>query len=334
MDQPVTTATLSELRPIFGVPLTMRALLIAFIMVAVQDAFAQRSAPDQNPYWARYAFVEDTTVLVPLQGEYRVYYIQSGMWWNMFSLDHPVTPTPEEEVHLQRLFGPGYPALQATPARGRDLPDVKVLAIRGADTMIVELSVHYQRRGSEVDERCANMDCRRRPPFVLPFRHGRYLANGHAFKKEYILAEDPENLDDERTAVLTTQFDALWTKAMKEDHVLPQVNTDTCRYTVDVAADLDMPDSTHRRSTDVWLLRSPYCATHLAHFPAWGTETKYTIEGGPGSGVDTSGQEAVLHSIGKRAEQLSLDVTSWPPGDYSVTLVACSNGGSFLLKLR
>lgn len=312
----------------------MRPLLAFVLLVLGSTLRAQRLDPDQNPYWSRYTFVEDSAALVPLKGDYRVYYIQSGMWWNMFPLNYPVVPSPKDEVRLQRVFGPGYPALQATPARGRDLPDVKVVVVRGPDTMIVELSVYYAYRGGEVEDRCKDLDRTRRPPIVIPFRKGRYLANGRAFRTEYILANDPERLDDERTASLTTQFDALWAAAMKEDRVVPQLNTDTCRYELNVPPDLDVPDTSATRNTDEWLMRSYYSGTHLVKFPAWGTQTAYIITGGPGSGADTSGHDAQLQfGMGEQDKQW-LDMTQWPPGDYTVRLIACGNGGSFVLKLR
>lgn len=312
----------------------MRLEVALFPLMLVHVVSGQRLDPDQNPNWTRYTFVEDSSTLVPMKGDYQVYYIQSGMWWNMLPLHFPVVPSPEEEVRLLSVFGEGFPALLATPARGRDYPDVKVVAVRDVDTMVVELSVYYEHRGSEVHDRCAHLDCRRRPPVVLPFRKGRYLANGRPFAKDRILTGDAENKDDERTATLTEQFDVLWARAMKEDRVIPQLNTDTCRYEVAVAGDLDVPDTCGVRNTDLWLMRSYYCGTHLARFPGWGTETAYTITGGPGSGVDTSGKGAHLHFSRQEEEKQWLDLTGWPPGDYTVSLVACGNGGSFILKLR
>lgn len=314
----------------------MRTTALAFSLLLVLTLQAQRLDPDQNPYWTRYTFVEDSSALVPLKGDYRVYYIQSGMWWTMMPLNHPVSPLPQDEVRLQKLFGQGFPALLATPARDRDHPDVKVVAVRGLDTMIVELSVYYEQGGGEPEERCAQLNCTRRPPVVLPFRHGRYLANGQPFTKEYYVKEDRENKYDAHTAKLTQQFDVLWAKAMKEDRVIPQLNTDTCRYELDVPVDLDVPDTlgVPTLNADVWLLRSYYCGTHFVRFPAWGTGTAYTLIGGPVSGVDTSGKNGELHFFTREEEKQWVDMTSWPPGDYTVRLVACGNGGLFTLKLR
>ncbi len=309
----------------------MRPAFIALFSLLLSLSHAQRLDPDQNPYWARYTLVEDSSVLVPLIGDYRVYYIQSGMWWNMIQPQYPIRELPRDNMRLLPLFGSGTPVFMATPARGLDYPDVRLVVVRELDTMVVELSTYLPHASYDVSDRCMRTDCTRRPPVVLPFRPGRFLANGAPYEPDGAANPDP------RTAELTSQFDELWGREMKGARVIPQLNTDTCRYEPDVAADLDVPDTTlgsQGRNTDVWLMRSYYCGTHLAKFPAWGTETAYTITGGPGSGVDTSGKGAQLHFFLQEQEKQWLDLTGWPPGDYTVSLVACGNGGSFILKLR
>lgn len=308
----------------------MRALVLPLLLLSGIHAHAQRLDPDQNPYWSRYTLVENSETLTPLRGDYRVYYLQSGMWWNMSMLDYTLTGLPKEGIRLLPLFRAELPAFSSTPARGMDLPDVRLVAVRDRDTMVVELTSGYLASAHDTTERCARTDCRRLPPFVLPFRAGRYLVNGAPF------GPDGADHPDARTAELTRQFDVLWNKAMKNDAVIPQLNTDTCRYDVMVLEDLDVPvaQGAQGRNTDVWLLRSAYCGTHLAKFPSWGTETFYTITGGPGSGVDTSGHGAQLHFTHDEENKQWLDVTDLPPGDYTVSLIADGNGGSFILKLR
>ncbi|MBL7937769.1 MAG: hypothetical protein JNL43_00300 [Flavobacteriales bacterium] len=290
---------------------------------------AQRLDPDQQPYWTRYTFVEDSDALVPLKGDYRVYYIQHGMWWNMMALHYPVIPRADEEVRLRPLFGMGYPSLKATPARGKDHPDVKVVVVRGADTMVVELSVYYRARGGEVEERCRTMDCARRPPVVIPFRRGRYLPTGTEFGKEYYASDDAEDNLDARTVSLTKQFDALWKKAMKEELVVPQLNTDTCRQEIPVPADLDLP-GTFR---DVWVMRSSYCGKHYVHFPLWGTRTEYMITFNPYR-PNEAREPVTLDTRTLEDVDYWLDISDWPVGDHPVRLLACDNGGTFTLKLR
>jgi len=248
----------------------------------------------------------------------------------MTDLHYPVVPRAEEEVRLQPLFGPGFPALRATPARGKDHPDVKVVVVRGMDTMVVELSVYYRARGAEVDDRCKTMDRKRRPPLVLPFRPGRYLPTGHAFSKASYALDDDEDQTDPQTIALTDQFDVLWKKAMKEELVLPQLNTDTCEQEVLVPADLGLPETLVR---DVWVLRSPYCGSHLVRFPLWGTQTTYIITFNPYFS-DHTREPFTLETSALDDVDYWLDITDWPVGDHSVNLLACGNGGTFTLKLR
>jgi|GEM_PF-1652867 len=308
----------------------MRSLFVLLLLFQLRPARAQRTDPDQQPYWTRYTFVEDSNALVPLKGAYRVYYMQSGMWWNMLPLHYPVTPVPGEEVRLKPLFGKGFPSFQATPARGKDLPDVKVVVVRDLDTMVVELSVYYRARGGEVDERCKTLDCKRRPPMVVPFRPGRYLPIGRRFTKEYYAMDDAEEQVDARTVLLTEQFDVLWKKAMEEERIIPQLNTDTCWQDVHVPADLDLPDTNYR---DAWVIRSPYCGTHFARFPAWGTGTTYIITFIPYLPDVKKDPVTIGFLSGEEALQW-VDMSDWPVGDHSVSLFACGNGGTFTLKLR
>lgn len=308
----------------------MRPLILFLLFICGHGIQAQPLDPDQQPYWTRYTFVEDDDVLVPLKGDYHVYYLQHGMWWNMIALHYPVIPRPEEEVRLQSLFGPGFPAFRATPARGRDHPDVKVVVVRGQDTMVVELSVYYRARGGEVDERCRTMDCTRRPPMVIPFRPGRYLPTGLQCGKEYYAVNDEEDMLDARTVSLTKQFDVLWKKAMKDELVMAQLNTDTCRQEVLVPADLDLPETLYR---DAWVMRSCYCGKHFVHFPLWGMQTTYTITFNPYRSEEAR-EPITLDTSALDDVNYWLDISDWPVGDHPVRLLACGNGGTFTLKLR
>ncbi|MBK9176938.1 MAG: hypothetical protein IPM46_11515 [Flavobacteriales bacterium] len=308
----------------------MRVAILLASTIGTLAVHAQRLDPDQNPYWTRYAFVEDSSALVPLQGDYRVYYMQHGMWWNNMPLHYPVSPQVDERMRLKPLFGAGLPSFQATPARGRDSPDVKVVVVRGLDTMVVELSVYYRARGGEVEERCRTLDCTRRPPVVMPFRPGRYLPIGLPFTKEYYAMDDRAEQVDARTASLTKQFDVLWTRAMKEERVVPQLNMDTCRQELLLPPDLDPPKMPMR---DAWVLRSGYCGTHFVRFPSVGVAAEYIITFVAHFPEQQREPVRIHVPIGDPADALT-DVSDWPIGDHPVRLLANGREETFTLKLR
>jgi hypothetical protein len=190
--------------------------------------------------------------------------------------------------------------------------------------MIVEIMAYYPRMGSLVNERCKHLNCTRRPPIVMPFRPGRYHPDGHAYGYDMNRGPDP------RTVELTEQFDALWKKAMKADLVVPQTNTDTCVQELVLPADLDRPESPMR---DAWVMRSPYCGRHLVQFPSRGTATEYFITFVPYLQERNMDPVHIDLALGENAER-PIDVTDWPIGDHHVRMLACGNGGTFILKLR
>lgn len=306
---------------------------IAFLLLGLLSAHAshaQRLDPDQNPYWTRYTFVEDSSELVPLKGDYRVYYLQSGMWWNMTELGYPIRDLPAKSMRLSRLFDVTLPAFQATPARGTDLPEVRLVVVREPDTMVVELSHYWTLMGGSVDARCKTLDCTRRPPMILPFRPGRYRTNGRSFTDDASVWVDTVVRIDARTNDLIAQFDALWKEAMEEDLVVPQLSTDTCRQELNLLPD---PDHMEQLPGDAWLLRSPYCGTHLVRFPSFGSTTDYTITFVPYLPEQT--KEAVqIHVPMGDHEEFPVDVSDWPVGDHDVNVTMGVHHDAFKLKLR
>lgn len=302
----------------------MRNAIALFLLHSLCPVRAQRLDPDQNPYWTRYTIVEDSSALVPLQGDYHVYYFQSGMSWSYMLPQYPIRDLPEQSMRLLPLLSRDRPAFKATPARGMDYPEVRLVVVRGPDTMVVELSTYFYGVPHQVTDRCARTDCRRRPPVVLPFRPGRYIGNGAPFGPDGAANGDP------RTTELTVLFDSLWREAMKEDRVLPQLNTDTCRQELLVPADLDLPETNYK---DAWALRSPYCGTHFFHFPSWGTQTEYIITFNPYL-QEVKKDPVTIAFHGNEDPMQWVDVTDWPVGDHTVRLLACGNGGTFTLKLR
>ena len=81
----------------------MRQAVVALLELLASSLHAQRLDLDQNPYWARYTLVEDSDTLVPLTGDYHVYYIQSGMWWSMIQPEYPIRDLPEESMRYALL---------------------------------------------------------------------------------------------------------------------------------------------------------------------------------------------------------------------------------------
>ena len=190
--------------------------------------------------------------------------------------------------------------------------------------MFVDLRSYYPGMGSLVNERCERMDCTRRPPVVLPFRKGRYHPDG------VVLGYHMDRASDPRTNALTEQFDALWKKAMKEDVVIPQLNTDTCTQELLLPPDLE-PTKTPMR--DAWVLRSAYCATHFVRFPSLGTATSYIVTFVPYLPEIQKDPVRIDVTAGDDADALT-DVSDWPIGDHPMRLLARGREETFTLKLR
>ncbi len=308
-----------------SVPSCMRTRLTTILLLFVSiGAQAQRLDPDQDPYWTRYTIVEDSSTLVPLQGDYRVYYLQSGMWWSYMVPEYPLRGLPEQSTRLLPLFARDRPAFKSTPARGLDYPQVRLAVVRGLDTMVVELTTYFYAPPAQVMDRCVRTDCRRRPPVVLPFRPGRYIGNGAPFGPDGAANGDP------RTTELTELFDELWSEALQDDAVVPQLNNDTCTQELHVPVDLDRPETDHR---DAWLIRSAYCGTHFVRFPSVGPTTDYIIDFAPYLPEIPGGTKRVHVPAGDHMDTPT-NVTDWPIGDHLVRRSAGGIEETFTLKLR
>jgi hypothetical protein len=98
---------------------------------------------------------------------------------------------------------------------------------------------------------------------------------------------------------------------------------DTCTYHLSVPPDLDLPNTPH---FDTTIVRSPGCSKHMLWFPAGGTETRYILQ------MDTVRRD--LHFSKAEVDKQFLDITNLPSGAYEVHLLACSNGGSFTLRIQ
>ena len=122
---------------------TLSTLLIAFVHLHGAAQF------DKFSFRHNYAFIEDGPTLTPLKGTYRVEYIGRGQYWTVtdprWTVHHPgqsrsLTPcikvngAPLMVVEMGGIFG---------------YPDNKLIVIRGADTMIVDLNQDGQRDAGE-----------------------------------------------------------------------------------------------------------------------------------------------------------------------------------------
>ena len=101
------------------------------------------------------------------------------------------------------------------------------------------------------------------------------------------------------------------------------IDLDTCRYLLQVPADIDHPETPH---FDTTIVRSNGCITHMLHFPAQGTETEYALQ------MDSVKRD--LHFTFDEVKRQWLDITDLPAGEYQVRLLACGNGGGFTLRIK
>ena len=188
--------------------------------------------------------------------------------------------------------------------------------------MIVELSAYVSMLSMNVNLRCERMKSERRPPLVIPYRRGRYLPNGLTTGAEG--TSDP----DDRTLALTHAFDTLWKEAEKAGQVIPQLNTETCIQELSVPLGLDLPDTMgNPQFQEAWLMRSPYCGTHLVRFPSLGAITNHTITFVPHL------PEQVMDPMTIQGDAL-VDVTDWPVGSLQVIINWRETEGAFTVKLR
>lgn len=124
-----------------------------FFSLLLSISHAQPLDPDKNPYFTRYTIVEDSDQLTPLAGKYVVHFIQLGTYRTVTYPEEAILGLPEKSLRLQPMFGAGYPMFLATPARGTDPPDAKLVVLRGQDTKIVEIMAYYPGMGEVAIER-------------------------------------------------------------------------------------------------------------------------------------------------------------------------------------
>lgn len=113
------------------------------------------------------------------------------------------------------------------------------------------------------------------------------------------------------------------TSAMLQDG-----RTDTCFYLIKVPPDLDVPGTPY---FDTLIVRKEQCSVHALELPSWGTETSYVFFPAD-TAVKISGIHLSTHFF--HGQHGIIDITSLPAGSYSVSLMACGNGGSFSVRIK
>jgi hypothetical protein len=110
--------------------------------------------------------------------------------------------------------------------------------------------------------------------------------------------------------------------AFAEKHTPAAIANDTCFYSINVPADMDMPSTP---SFDTTIVRTTNCKIHLLKLPGWGTETEYKLSG---NNIVRSTHFSTGSGPGL------IDITDLVPGTYAMSLLACGNGGAFTVRIK
>lgn len=264
---------------------------------------------DQFSYHYNYAFVEDSTALVPLSGTYSVEYLARGQWW---SYTDPRTPVDYsgKRMELKPLIRVnGVPIMAVEVGLDYSTTDNKLRVVRGADTMIVDLAGN-----GDVEERMlartARVGVPPRPPVLLPFRIGW---------TDLTLLNEPIN------AQLTDEFDALW----KEQRVEVMALYDTARYEFSLIMEFSRIGP-----LDIPIMRDPNYTVHMVLFPASGPGTYFELflQDSFGVASDTCAIRVDMPADGEHSKWV--DVTDLPYGKYSTYLKWKDQQSLFYLIFR
>jgi len=271
----------------------MRHLLTVLLLTICAQAGAQF---DKFSFRHNYAFIEDGPTLTPLKGTYRVEYIGRGQYWTVTDPRWPAH-FPGQPRSLTPCIRVNGAPLMVVEMRGIfGYPDNKLIAIRGSDTMIVDLNLDG-RMETLMLERSAKLGAPPRPPVLLPFRKGWFT-----------------NIDlvlEPNTMALTERFDALW--ADQRSEVLAVY--DTARHTFTLEID-------GFRTGLPWanVDRDPNYAHHLLEFPASGPGMRFELYLQDSTGVPS---EAVTLRVDMPADGVTstwVDITELPYGRYTTYL--------------
>ena len=268
----------------------MRPLLIALLCAFRLCAGAQY---DQFSYRYNYAFIEDGPELIPLRGEYRVEYLARGQWWSYMPPRTPVDHPGQQRTLKPCISVNGTPLMVVEMEKDHAHTDLKLRAVRGPDTMIVDLNT-YSGLEARMLERTARLHVPPRPPVLLPFREGWF--------------NDGELLDDPNLLANTARFDSLWITQRSAVRAL----YDTIRYTFTLET-----DGLRIGPPEIHIQRDPNYAHHLLQFPASGPRTRFELYRQDSLGVTgtTCALRVVMPIDGETDSWV--DITDLPYGKYT-----------------
>jgi hypothetical protein len=271
----------------------MRHLLFMHLVACAVHASAQY---DQFSHRYNYAFVEDSSALVPLRGSYLVDLIARGQHWSYVDPRTPVDHPGERRTLKPVIKVNGEPVMVVELEKNYQTPDNKLRVVRGADTMIVDLMT-FGNVEERMLKRTAALGVPPRPPFLLPFRKGWYT--------------DGELILEPHTVFITERFDALW--ALHSNEVLALY--DTARYEFDL-----MTNGLEIGPIERTIMRDPNYERHLLQFPASGPGVYFELYRQDSVGVASTTMSLRVEMPADGETGQWVDITDLPYGKYSTYL--------------
>ncbi len=271
----------------------MRHLLTALLLTVSAQAGAQF---DRSSFRYNYAFLEDGLELVPLKGDYRVESIARGQYWTVTDPRWPVHHPGQPRTWTQCIKVNGAPLMVVEMPRVLGYPDNKLIVIRGADTMIVDLNLDG-RMETLMLERTAKLGVPPRPPVLLPFRKG-WFTNIDLVQEPSIIA-------------LTERFDALWAEQRSE--VLAVYDTARHSFTLEM-------DGLRTGPLSINIDRDPNYGHHLLEFPTSGPGTRFELYLQDSIGVASEAMSLRVDMPVDGVTSKWVDITELPYGRYTAYL--------------
>ena len=271
-------------------PMRLLALVALFLLTDGATGQIDRFTSRYN-----YAFLEDSTALIPLKGMYTVEYLTRGQWW---SYTDPRTPVhhPGKRMELKPLIHVhGAPIMAVEVGLDHNTTDNKLRLVRGADTMIVDLAGNVTIEDRML-ARTARVGVPPRPPVFLPFRKGWF---------DLALLNEPVNEE------LTEAFDALWRAQRAEVMAL----YDTAHYEFSLIMDFS-----HIGPLVIPIMRDPNYTTHMVLFPASGPGTYFELYRQDSLGIDAPAVSFRVDMPADGEYGQWVDVTDLQYGKYSTYL--------------